>query len=83
MLFLSEFSRKGNTTKIFVTNSNINFHEYLSGGSRIVPNVQRNKRTERRTKVQTNLAKEVDILTYLLTYLLAYLLNGAESFLIN
>ena len=68
VLFLSEFNQKVNTRKTLVIISNIKFHEYLSDGSRLVPNAQRNRRTDRRVNVQTNLTKVVDILTNLLTY---------------
>jgi len=75
MLFLSEFSQKGNLTKTFVIILNIKFHKYPSGGSRLVRNVQRNRQTDRRTNVKTNLTKVVDLLSYSLTYLLTYLLT--------
>jgi hypothetical protein len=83
MSLLSEFSQNSNMTKTFVTISNIKFHVYLSGGSQLVPNVQRVRHMDRQTIVQTSLMKVVDLLTYLLTYLHTYLLNGAESFLTN
>ena len=64
VLFLSEFSQKGNATKTFVTITTIrvNFHEYLSDGSRLVPYLQKDRRTDSRTKVQINLTKVVDLL---------------------